>query len=283
VVGTGGYASAPAVIGGRWAGRPTAIVEPNAEPGAANRWASRFADGAAVAWESAGRELRCPVWVTGVPVRAEFFAAPPVRPEGKARLLVLGGSQGSQRINQLLPEALVRLFAALPELSVLHQCGEKHLESTRAAYAAAGLESPRLRVVPFVDNVPAAMAAVDLVVSRAGAITLAELCAAGRPALLLPLVLAGAHQVANARRLADEGAARLVEDAELDAEPAQPADRLAAELEDLFSDRARLVAMGEKARALGRPGAAAAIADRLEELVAARGARSAPDPRTLAA
>jgi UDP-N-acetylglucosamine--N-acetylmuramyl-(pentapeptide) pyrophosphoryl-undecaprenol N-acetylglucosamine transferase len=265
VLGTGGYVSAPAIVGGRWAGRATAIVEPNAEPGAANRFASRFADGAAVAWETAGERLKCDVWVTGVPVRDEFFAAPAVRPEGKPRLLVLGGSQGSQRLNGLLPEVARRLFAALPELSVLHQCGERNLDSTREGYARAGVDSPRLRVVPFVDNMPATMAAVDLVVSRAGAITLAEICAAGRPAVLLPLVLAGAHQVANARRLSGEGAAIVVEDRELDA------DRLTRELATLLGDRGLLVKMGERARALAHPGAAVAIADRLEELVERRG------------
>lgn len=268
VVGTGGYASAPAVVGARWARRPTAIVEPNAEPGRANLWASRFADGAAVAFTSTGERLHCPSWTTGVPVRPEFFEAVAVRSDGKPRLLVLGGSQGSQRINELLPEVLGRLFEELPEVSVLHQCGARHLDSVRAAYAAAGIESPRLRVVPFVDNMPAAIGAVDLVISRAGAITLAEICAAGRPSLLLPLVLAGAHQVANARRLEDEGAAVVVEDHALDA------PRLLREITLLFSDRARLVAMGAAARVLSRPGAAAEIADRLEALVESRRPRA---------
>jgi UDP-N-acetylglucosamine--N-acetylmuramyl-(pentapeptide) pyrophosphoryl-undecaprenol N-acetylglucosamine transferase len=165
-----------------------------------------------------------------------------------------------------MPEVLKRLFAAIPELSVLHQCGERHLESTQAAYAAAGVESPRLRVAAFVADMPATIAAVDLVVSRAGAITLAEICAASRPSLLLPLVLAGAHQVENAKRLAEAGAARFLEDAELDPE------RLGTTLEALLRDRVALVEMGGRARALARPGAAAAIADRLEELVARRDA-----------
>jgi UDP-N-acetylglucosamine--N-acetylmuramyl-(pentapeptide) pyrophosphoryl-undecaprenol N-acetylglucosamine transferase len=277
VVGTGGYVSAPAVLGGRWAGRPTAIVEPNAEPGAANRWLSRIADGAAVAYESSGARLACAVWVTGVPVRDGFFDAPPLRAEGKPRMLVLGGSQGSQRLNRILPEVLRRLFETRPEISVMHQCGERHLETTLAAYQAAGVASERLRVVPFVDNMPATMAAVDLVVSRAGAITLAEICAAGRPALLLPLPLAGGHQVENARRIEEAGAARFVEDHVLDG------DRLTRELEDLLGDRARLADMGERARALARPGAAAAIADRLEELVASRRVAALPGAGSLAA
>jgi UDP-N-acetylglucosamine--N-acetylmuramyl-(pentapeptide) pyrophosphoryl-undecaprenol N-acetylglucosamine transferase len=261
VVGTGGYASAPAVLGGRFARRPTILIEPNAEAGLANRWASRFADAAAVAYESTAARLRCLSWVTGVPVRAAFFEIAPLRADGKPRLLVLGGSQGSLRINRLMPEVLTPLFASMPELSVLHQCGEAHLEATLAAYRAAGLETPRLRVVAFVDSVPAAMAAVDLVVSRAGAITLAEICAAGRPAVLLPLVAAGAHQVANARLLAEADAASVIEDFALDA------DRLRLELATLLGDRSRLARMGDNARRLAHPQAAAAIVDRIEALL----------------
>ncbi len=261
VVGTGGFASAPAVLGGRWAGRPTVLIEPNAEAGLANRWASRFASAAAVAYEATAEKLKCLVWVTGAPVRTAFFEIPPLRADGKPRLLVLGGSQGSQRINRLMPEVLTPLFDHLPELSVLHQCGENHLAATLAAYRDAGLDTPRLRVVPFVDNVPAAMAAVDLVVSRAGAITLAEICAAGRPAVLLPLVAGGAHQLSNAQLLAAAGAAGVIEDVVLDA------DRLRRELANLLGDRGQLAAMGARARQLARPGAAAAIVDRIEALL----------------
>jgi UDP-N-acetylglucosamine--N-acetylmuramyl-(pentapeptide) pyrophosphoryl-undecaprenol N-acetylglucosamine transferase len=261
VIGTGGYASAPAVLGGRFARRPTVLLEPNAEAGLANRWASRFADAAAVAYEASASRLKCLSWVTGVPVRGAFFEIPPLRADGKPRLLVLGGSQGSLRINRLMPEVLAPLFDRLPELSVLHQCGEAHLEATLAAYRAAGLDTPRLRVVAFVDNTPAAMAAVDLVVSRAGAITLAEICAAGRPAVLLPLLAGGGHQVANARLLSEAGAASLIEDEALDA------DRLRRELAMLLGDRGRLGRMGESARRLAHPGAAAAIVDRVEALL----------------
>ncbi|MEO7793337.1 MAG: undecaprenyldiphospho-muramoylpentapeptide beta-N-acetylglucosaminyltransferase [Thermoanaerobaculia bacterium] len=261
VVGTGGYASAPAVLGGRLAGRTTVLIEPNAEAGLANRWASRFADAAAVAYEATAEKLKCLSWVTGVPVRDAFFDIPALRADGKPRLLVLGGSQGSQRINRLMPEVLAPLFDRLPELSVLHQCGESHLESTLAGYRAAGLETPRLRVVSFVDSVPAAMAAVDLVVSRAGAITLAEICAAGRPSVLLPLVAAGAHQLANAQLLVDAEAASLIEDVALDP------DRLRRDLVTLLGDRPRMATMGENARRLAHPGAAAAIVDRIEALL----------------
>jgi len=261
VIGTGGFASGPAVLGGRWAGKPILLIEPNAEAGLANRWASRFAAAVAVAYEATAAKLKCLVWVTGVPVRAAFFEIPPLRADGKPRLLVLGGSQGSLRINRLMPEVLAPLFDHLPELSVLHQCGEIHLEATLAAYRDAGLDTPRLRVVPFVDNVPAAMAAVDLVVSRAGAITLAEICAAGRPAVLLPLVAGGAHQLANAQLLGAAGAASVLEEVLLDA------DRLRLELANLLGDRATLAAMGARARQLARPGATNAIVDRIEALL----------------
>ncbi len=261
VIGTGGYASAPAVLGGRLARRPTVLIEPNAEAGLANRWSSRFAAAAAVAYEATAAKLKCLTWVTGVPVRAAFFDIAPLRADGKPRLLVLGGSQGSLRINRLMPEVLAPMFDRLPELSVLHQCGETHLEATLAAYRAAGLDTPRLRVVSFVENVPAAMAAVDLVVSRAGAITLAEICAAGRPSVLLPLLAGGGHQLANARLLFEAGAASLIEDVALDA------DRLRLELANLLGDRALLAKMGENARGLARPEAAAAIVDRIEALL----------------
>ena len=261
VIGTGGYVSAPAVLGAHLARKPTVLIEPNAEAGLANRWASRFADAAAVAYEATAAKLSCLSWVTGVPVRAAFFEVPALRSDGKARLLVLGGSQGSLRINRLMPEVLAPLFSHIPELSVLHQCGETHLESTLAAYRASGLETPRLRVVSFVDNMPVAMSAVDLVVSRAGAITLAEICAAGRPAVLLPLVAGGGHQLANAELLREAGAATLIEDIALDA------DRLRLELANLLGDRLRLAKMGESARRLAHPHAASEIVDRIEALL----------------
>ncbi len=268
VVGTGGYASAPAVLGARLAGRPALLVEPNARPGAANRWLSRFAQRAVVAYSDAARGLRCPAVETGVPVRAEFFALPPPPPAAPPRLLVLGGSQGARQLNLALPAALAAVRATrggeLP-LRVLHQTGPRHLEETRAAYAAAGLEEVQL--APFLDDVAAAMAGSHLVVSRAGAMTLAEICAAGRPALLLPLAIAGGHQVDNARILESAGAARVLAAAEFTPAP------LAVVLDELVAAPARLAEMGRAARALARPGAAAAIADQVEELAQSRGAR----------
>jgi len=262
VVGTGGYAAAPAVVGGRWARRPVLLVEPNAEAGLANRWLSRLANAAAVADEGAARALRCPAVVTGVPVRAEFFAVAAQLPaDPPLRLLVVGGSQGARQLNELVPAALARLGRAAGAVVVCHQAGERHLEATRRAYAAHdAIGGNGVDVVAFLDDMPAAMAASHLVVSRAGAITLAEICAAGRPSLLVPLVLAGGHQAANARRLCAAGAAEMLAPEEASVE------RLSECLARLLADRERLRSMARAARDLGRPGAAAAIADRVEEL-----------------
>lgn len=261
VVGTGGYVSAPAVVGARLAGRPALLVEPNAEPGAANRWLSRLARSAAVADAAAGSALACPSFVAGVPIREVFFGVPALTPAAPVRLLVLGGSQGSKRLNELLPPAVAAARARVPGLAVVHQCGERWTEAATAAWTAVGLGAPEVVVAPFVADVAAAMAEASLVVSRAGAITLAEIAAAGRGSVLVPLELAGGHQTGNALRFERAGAARLLAEAE-----ATP-ERLAELLAELFADRAALAAMGERARALARPGAAAAIADRVEALV----------------
>lgn len=267
VVGTGGYASAAAVLGARLARRPAMLVEPNARAGAANRFLSRFVAAAAIADPGAARDLACETELTGVPVRPEFFAVHEALPGAPApALLVLGGSQGAQALNRTLPPALAAVAARGVAFTLVHQAGERHAEPTREAYAAAGFGADRVRVVPFVDDVAAAMAAADLVLSRAGAITLAEICAAGRPALLLPLAIAGGHQVENARSLAARGAAALLVPAE-----ATP-DRAAELLATLLADRAALQAMGRRARTLAMPGAAAAIADRALVLARRRSA-----------
>jgi UDP-N-acetylglucosamine--N-acetylmuramyl-(pentapeptide) pyrophosphoryl-undecaprenol N-acetylglucosamine transferase len=140
VLGTGGYVSAPAVLGARLARRPVLLLEPNAHAGVANRWLSRFASGAAVGYQETIQELKCPCWVTGIPVRSAFFSVPEPESTGaEPRLLVLGGSQGAQQINQAMPAVAARLLVKLPALRILHQAGARNLEETRQAYAAAGL------------------------------------------------------------------------------------------------------------------------------------------------
>jgi UDP-N-acetylglucosamine--N-acetylmuramyl-(pentapeptide) pyrophosphoryl-undecaprenol N-acetylglucosamine transferase len=270
VVGTGGYVSAPAVLGASLASVPSLLVEPNAKAGLANRWLSRWAADAAVAFEQASASLRCAATVTGVPVRAAFAALPAAAEAAgrPVRLLVLGGSQGSEQLNREVPAALGRLAAGgPPPASVLHQAGRGKVPAAVDAYAAAGVPvTERVRVVDFIADTAAAMGDADLVISRAGAITSAELCAAGRASLLVPLAAAaGGHQLDNAAAMAAAGAAVVV-----------PGDRLtAAELADtlggLLADPPRLAAMARAARGLGRPDAAAAIADLVEGLAGAAG------------
>jgi UDP-N-acetylglucosamine--N-acetylmuramyl-(pentapeptide) pyrophosphoryl-undecaprenol N-acetylglucosamine transferase len=209
-----------------------------------------------------------------VPVRAAFFAVPPtLAPLTPPRLLVLGGSQGARQVNELVPAAVARLLGGGVSLQVLHQAGAKNVEATRAAYIAAGVSESMVEVVPFLEDVAGAMASSHLLVSRAGAITVAEICAASRAALFLPLSIAQGHQVENARLLADAGAAEL-----LTADAATP-DALAERLGALLGDpadpagMARLGRMGRAARALAKPGAVAAIADRLADLAERRAGR----------
>jgi UDP-N-acetylglucosamine--N-acetylmuramyl-(pentapeptide) pyrophosphoryl-undecaprenol N-acetylglucosamine transferase len=288
VVGTGGYASAPAILGAVLVRRPALLVEPNARPGFANRQLSRWAAGAAVAFPQTGRELACPSRVSGVPVREAFFRVAPEPAGDRHHLLVLGGSQGARSLNLALPEALAAVVGrdGVPaDLEVLHQTGAAHLEETRAAYERAGLGAgpgaePRsgaascaaapVRLEPFVDDMAGALAASHLVVSRAGAITLAEIAAAGRAAVLVPLSLAEGHQRDNALAFQAVGAARVVE-AGPGAGPETLAPLLGRTLAGLLVDRDALAAMGRAARGLARPGAAAAIADWVEELAGAGG------------
>ena len=295
VLGTGGYASAPAVLGAVLARRPVLLLEPNAKAGFANRRLARWAAGAAVAFAETCRDLRCPCRTTGVPVRRGFFAVPeaaaPDRAERAPRLLVLGGSQGALSVNLALPRALRAappasvaeggLFQFLPGLRVVHQTGAAHLEATREAYRAAaesgGLSEDAVELVPFIADVAGAMAEADLVVSRAGALTVAEIAAAGRPAVLVPLTLAEGHQRANARALEAAGAARVVEAAPGD--PEALAGALAPVLADLLSDRPALAAMGRAARSLARPGATEEIAAWLVDLASGPGAGTGGEQR----
>lgn len=288
-IGTGGYASAAAVLGARLAGVPTLLLEPNAEAGAANRLLSRWSAEALVAHDATAPGLRCPATTTGVPVRQEFFEVAAGLPMGEPlRLLVLGGSQGARSLNEVLPAALTSLRLGETRIFVRHQTGARHVADTRRLWRDAGVEPRRddhwhpdlsgvqVAVVPFLDDVAGAMAESHLVISRAGAITLAEICAAGRPSLLVPLALAGAHQEHNARRLADAGAAVVLTQASGDPQSGDPeafATALSSALGTLLADRKRLDAMAASSRALGRRDAAARIADRIE-------ARALPVRRT---
>ena len=250
----GGFASGPGGIAAWIARRPLLVHEQNRVPGMTNRVLARFARrvlaGFPDAFES-GAEA------TGNPVRAEISAlAPPgARMEGRAgpvRILVLGGSQGARALNRAMPSVLRALPATHPVL-VLHQSGRAMLDETIAGYA--GLED-RARTVAFIEDMAQAYADADLVVCRSGALTLAELCAAGIASVLVPFPAAvDDHQTRNADYLVEHGAAmRIRDDAEL-------VPNLVGGLSRLLRDRATLVTMATAARALARPDAAARIAD----------------------
>lgn len=260
VLGTGGYVSVPAVLGARLARTPSFLLEPNAHAGSANRLAARWASGSFVAYESVSRQLACAVEVTGIPVRSSFHCVGPL-PAGDPHVLILGGSQGALQLNELLPGLVsgLRSRPGLTNLTVTHQTGAAHIASVETAYGELGVETGRsVAVVPFIDDVAAAMARAHLVISRAGALATAELAAAGRPSVLVPLLAAGGgHQRFNAERMEAAGAALALTEEDLDAA------RLGDEIAALLTDRSRLEAMSSSARALGNPEAAKRIADAL--------------------
>lgn len=254
VIGVGGYASGPAMMAAVLERVPTLAFEPNAAPGLTNRLIGRWVSGAAVNFPAASRFFRR-AEVTGIPVRPDFFALPQKDPASAPHILVFGGSQGARALNSRLPEVARRLLEAVPGLTILHQAGARHADATRQAYEASGAAADRWQVQAFLDDMPARFAAADLVLARSGASTVAEVCAAGKPSLLVPFPQAtDDHQRKNAEVLAKASAALLLPEAEMSAE------RLLPELVHALGDRVRLAAMGEHARALAHPDATAQIA-----------------------
>lgn len=252
ILSVGGYAAGPVALAGWSLGVPLALLEPNSVMGLANRLLAPLARRGYVAFEAAERHFRRGrVQRVGVPLRPGFQPVPYSVPSGALQLLVLGGSQGAKALNEAVPRAVARLGHAV---AVVHQCGPTHADAVVALYQELGL-AERARVIPFIDDMPAALGASDLVIGRAGAGALSEMCAVGRPSLLVPYPFAADdHQRVNAEALAREGAAVCVRNA--DATP----ERLAAEVEKLIADRNQLARMAARARAFGRPDAARSIA-----------------------
>ncbi len=251
VLGMGGYVAFPGGMMASLLNRPLAVHEQNAIAGLTNKVLANVADKSMAAFPGS---LKGAQW-TGNPVRAEIGAvpAPAERYAGRTgplKLLVVGGSLGAQALNETVPQAL----ALIPEADrphVVHQSGEKNLASLRDAYAAAGVKG---ELVAFIADMAARYAEADLVICRAGALTISELSAAGLASVLVPFPYAvDDHQTANARFLADSGAAMLIRQADMD--PAQ----LASLVQTL--DRPKLLAMAEKARALGKPEATRLVAE----------------------
>jgi len=271
VFGVGGYASGPAMAAALRLRTPTMAFEPNAMPGLANRLVGKRVDAAAVNFSPASKWFHhCEV--TGIPVRPEFFTLEPpspLEPPGRAapHLLVFGGSQGARIFNVLLPRILVELLEAVPGLTVLHQSGARHAQSTQAAYAASGADPSRWQVRAFLDDMPACFARAHLVMARSGASTVAELAAAGKPSLLVPFAAAAdQHQRRNAEAMVDAGAAAFLLEKDLNL----PGKLLQA-LTGLLTSPKQLAAMADAARSQAHPDAAGRIAGRLAALAIPEG------------
>jgi UDP-N-acetylglucosamine--N-acetylmuramyl-(pentapeptide) pyrophosphoryl-undecaprenol N-acetylglucosamine transferase len=256
VLGAGGYVSGPGGIAAWLMRIPLLIHEQNAIAGLTNRWLARLATQVLQAFPgSFGPGVRADT--IGNPVREDIVAlAPPAERfaghGARARLLIFGGSQGAQRLNTVLPQALARLS---PESrpQVIHQTGERGLESTRAAYVQGRIEA---QVLPFIDDMAKTYAWADLAVCRAGAMTVAELQAAGLGAIFVPLPIAtDDHQTKNAAVMVGVGAARVIQERDLTPE------HLSAIIGELIADRARLLKMAEAARGARMIDAASRLAD----------------------
>jgi UDP-N-acetylglucosamine--N-acetylmuramyl-(pentapeptide) pyrophosphoryl-undecaprenol N-acetylglucosamine transferase len=254
VLGLGGYVAFPGGMMASLLNRPLALHEQNALAGLANRTLAGVADKRMTGFPGALKDAE---W-TGNPVRAEIAAiAPPAQRlggrSGRLRILVVGGSLGAQALNEAVPRAIA-LLKDRP--LVVHQAGERHLESLKEHYRTSGVEG---ELLAFIDDMAARYAEADLVVCRAGAITVAELSAGGMASILVPFPHAtDDHQTANARFLSERGAAMLISQKDLSAE------KLAQIIASL--DRPKLLEMAERARALGKPDAAAVVARRCIEL-----------------
>ncbi len=259
-VGVGGYSSGPVLLLAALRGIPTMVMEQNTAPGFTNRQLARVVRAAAVSYEETLRFFPGTGFVSGNPVRRAFLQAleggdEPARDPAEVRVLIVGGSQGARGINDAMVAAAPHLVASGARLSITHQTGERDLARVRDGYAAARLAAT---VEPFFHDMNVRLRAADLVVARAGASTIAELTVLGRPSVLVPLpTAADDHQRKNARSLASAGAAEIVEERDLTGEG------LASRLLALAADAPARARMAAAARTLGRPDAAARVADRV--------------------
>jgi UDP-N-acetylglucosamine--N-acetylmuramyl-(pentapeptide) pyrophosphoryl-undecaprenol N-acetylglucosamine transferase len=253
VIGVGGYASGPTMLAAIWKKIPTLAFEPNVVPGLANRVIARMVSGAAVHFAETAEYFRY-AQVTGVPVRQAFFAIGARSPAvGKPTLLVFGGSQGAHAINQAMVQCIAALLARVPGMYIIHQTGERDYNETQAAYHRAGATA---EVHRFITDMPAFFGRADLVLCRSGASTVAEVTAAGKPAVFVPFPRAADdHQRVNAQALERAGAAVVLEETKLD--DVWLVDTISA----LLQDPGRLKRMSEAARSLAHPNAGRDIAE----------------------
>jgi len=263
VFSTGGYVAVPAGMAASTLGVPVVLLNADAAPLMSTTLLKPLASGVLCGFDGeAARRAGGKGLVTGNPVRPEITAVPPpaqrfLDRSGPLRVLVIGGSLGAQVLNETVPQALARI-PALDRPNVVHQCGAAHLDAVRAAYRAAEVEAD---IVSFIEDIGACYAAADVVLARAGAITVAELAAAGVPSILVPLVVSTTnHQRTNAEFMAVRNAAIHLPQSDLTAE------RLAGLLAGL--ERPKLLAMAEAARAVGKPRATETVATVIEKVAA---------------
>jgi UDP-N-acetylglucosamine--N-acetylmuramyl-(pentapeptide) pyrophosphoryl-undecaprenol N-acetylglucosamine transferase len=260
VLSVGGYAAGPVSLAAALLRVKLAVLEPNSVIGFANRLLAPLAARGYLAWSEAGGAFRAGrARVVGVPLRAGFTPQPYAATAGKARVLVLGGSQGAQALNDRLPKAVARAKEAVPAIQVLHQAGRDRDAAVRSGYAAARVDG--VEVAPFVDDIPGEIARADVIVARAGAATVAEIAAIGRASILIPFPFAAAdHQARNAEALARGGGAVAM------AEESADIARIAGELVRILTDDALRTKMAAAALAHGKPQAAYDVARDLLEL-----------------
>ena len=265
VVGAGGYVSGPVLLAAWLQRLPTLVMDSNALPGWTNRVLARFVDKATVSFAEALPYFRGKGVLTGNPVRSEFFEIPAKQRDGAhISLLIFGGSQGARAINEAMIAALPGLRSQKELLQVTHQTGAADFEKVRSGYEAAGWQD-NFDVRPYIDDMVNEFAKADLIISRAGATTSAELVAAGKAAIMIPFPLAADdHQRKNAEALQAAGATRMILQRDLTGE------RLANEIGSLLAAPERISQMEEASRKLARRDAARATVDLMEGLVKGR-------------
>lgn len=266
VIGTGGYVSVPPVVAAWNMSIPTLILEQNLMPGVANRFLGRFASGVAITYhDSAGFFRRERTRLTGNPIRKGVLAGRRLEgldmfslQDGRFTVFIMGGSLGARRINSSIAQTLANLIDLKDEIQFLHQTGEADYEAVRTTYRQMGFKA---MVTPFIHKVAEAYAACDLVVARAGASTLAEITALGKPSILIPYPHAQGHQELNARKLLEVDACRVLWDAELDGQTFADTIREIATTDEVRREMMR------HSKSLGRPDAAQRVVDMAVALV----------------
>ncbi len=259
VVGAGGYVSGPVLLMAAIMGVPTLVMDSNALPGFTNRQLARFVEKAALTFDEALPFFGRKGVVTGNPVRQEFFDIPAKEPSDQFHVLIFGGSQGARAINNAMSDALPQLADLGGRLTITHQTGEHDFDAVRTAYAESAF--PNADVRAFISDIFVEFGKADVIICRAGATTCAEIAAAGKAAIMVPFPgAADDHQRKNAEAMEHAGAVRMLLQTEL------TADSLANALRDLIDSPERVSKMANSARELGRPDAAAATVDLIEEL-----------------